>query len=77
MNLETYKLPTVDKKQCEWWQEIGKDMKAFGFTEKGKPANPFWIFWKFSEYKIMRAWKLAQEKDDHDFTHLLADIKRS
>lgn len=70
MDLSTYKLPTVLKeKKGEWWQEVSKPITQFF------GRNCYWVFWKFPEGKVMRAWHIAQKESDHDFTHFMQNIK--
>lgn len=60
----------VEKKPEEWWQIAGKAMTKF------YDKNCYWVFWKHKRIDIERAWAIAQNEGDKDFTHLLNNIKR-
>lgn len=68
MNLQNHKLPIVVKKELLWYKEIPKEMTAFF----GK--NCFWIPYKYSEERIMRAWHIAQKEGDTVFENLMSNI---
>ncbi len=70
MNLENYKRPSVSKSRVgEWWQEVGKEISTF----YGK--NCYWVFWKYQEQRINRAFHMAQKAGDRDFSHFIQNIK--
>ncbi len=63
----------VENDNREWWQELGKEMTAYF----GK--NAYWVFWKLpeaTEFRVRRAFQIAQKEGDRNFSHFLCNIKR-